>query len=108
MQGTSHALRSSAQDRALAKLHAQAAQWEDEYEDEYDDSFDDLAGFDADPNAEADGEVLSVPVDALGFVCGDGAYSLIKGVCSRTSNLKDTCVEATLKPLLSEPARIKS
>ena len=34
----------------MAKLHAQAAQWE-EYEDEYDDSFDDLAGFDADASA---------------------------------------------------------
>lgn len=51
MQGTARALVSSEQERAVAKLHAQAAQWE-EYEDEYDDSFDDLAGFDADPNAE--------------------------------------------------------
>ena len=39
----------------MAKLHAQAAQWE-EYEDEYDDSFDDLAGFDADANADTQSE----------------------------------------------------
>ena len=46
---------STEQERAVAKLHAQAAQWE-EYEDEYDDSFDDLAGFDADANADTESE----------------------------------------------------
>lgn len=47
---------STEQERAMAKLHAQAAQWE-EYEDEYDDSFDDLAGFDADANADTQSEL---------------------------------------------------
>ena len=57
LQGTAHAMMSSEQERAMAKLHAQAAQWE-EYEDEYDDSFDDLAGFDADANADTQSEPL--------------------------------------------------
>ena len=55
MQGTAHAMVSTSQERAMAKLHAQAAQWE-EYEDEYDDSFDDLAGYDADANADTQSE----------------------------------------------------
>lgn len=55
MQGTAYALRSTAQDVALAKLHAAAAQWE-EYEDEYDDSFDDLANYDADVSATTRGQ----------------------------------------------------
>ena len=103
MQGTSHALQSSSQDRALAKLHAQAAQWEDEYEDEYDDSFDDLAGFDADPNAEADGELCLHLM--FGFVCKDGVYRPMKGMYSPcTSNLKDSCVKSNL---FFDPVRIK-
>ena len=48
---------STEQERAMAKLHAQAAQWE-EYEDEYDDSFDDLAGYDADANADTQSKPL--------------------------------------------------
>ena len=44
----------------MAKLHAQAAQWE-EYEDEYDDSFDDLAGYDADANADTPSEQFMHP-----------------------------------------------
>ena len=51
MQGTAFAMQSTEQDRAVAKLHAQAAQWE-EYDDEYDDSFDDLGtDFGADAGA---------------------------------------------------------
>lgn len=50
-QGTAFAMQSTEQDRAVAKLHAQAAQWE-EYDDEYDDSFDGLGGdFGADAGA---------------------------------------------------------
>lgn len=49
-------MQASAQDTVLAKLHAQAAQWE-EYDDEYDDSFDDLAAFEPDANASTQGEM---------------------------------------------------
>jgi hypothetical protein len=59
LQGTAFAMQSTEQERAVAKLHAQAAQWE-EYDDEYDDSFDDLADFGADASADTQGEFWEI------------------------------------------------
>ena len=54
MQGTARALEHAEEDRALARLHAVAAQWED-YDDEADDGFEDLVPFEPDAAAATAG-----------------------------------------------------